>query len=86
MRREIALCRAFAKLEMPVVTSPPADRPTWEAVVDLARAIRTIRCAIDVAPSADDTRAMRRRLLEDPTEPTAWIADGLRECARRELR
>jgi hypothetical protein len=63
----------------------PSDRPTWEALVAVARAIRSIRCAIDVAPTSEDTGAMRARLLEDPTAPTSWISSGLLACARRGL-
>ncbi len=113
MRREIALYREFAKVDLPVRVPKmldadaeggfivleriegeplstrrhvvPQDRPTWEALAVAARAIRSIRCAVDVAPTADDVRAMRRRLLEDPTSPTGWISDGLLECARRGL-
>ena len=61
----------------------PSDRATWNEVVDVARAIRTMHVKVDVKPDADDVRAMRSRLLEDPTSP--WIADGLVECARRKL-
>ncbi len=113
MRREIALYRELAKLDMPVRAPEmldadadggfiileridgeplatrrhvvPKDRPTWEALAEIARAIRSIRCAIDVAPTAEDVRAMRRRLLEDPSSPTGWITEGLHECARRSL-
>ncbi len=63
----------------------PKDRPTWDALIATARAIRSITCTVDVAPTADDTRAMRARLLEDPTAPTEWISSGLLECAKRGL-
>jgi hypothetical protein len=61
----------------------PTDRATWNEVIDIARAIRTMHRAIRVKPSKEDITAMRSRLLEDPTSP--WIADGLIECARRKL-
>ncbi|HEY2368513.1 MAG TPA: aminoglycoside phosphotransferase family protein [Polyangiaceae bacterium] len=61
----------------------PTDRATWNDVIDVARAIRTMRVKVAVKPDAEDVRAMRSRLLEDPTSP--WIADGLIECARRKL-
>ena len=61
----------------------PTDRATWNEVIDIARAIRTMRAKVTVKPAKEDVRAMRSRLLEDPTSP--WIADGLVECARRKL-
>jgi aminoglycoside phosphotransferase (APT) family kinase protein len=61
----------------------PDDRATWDELVDVARAIRAMRATITVKPDAEDVRAMRSRLLEDPTSP--WIAEGLVECARRKL-
>jgi tRNA A-37 threonylcarbamoyl transferase component Bud32 len=61
----------------------PTDRATWSEIVDVARAIRTMRFSIVVKPDADDVAAMRARLLEDPTSP--WIAEGMIECARRKL-
>jgi aminoglycoside phosphotransferase (APT) family kinase protein len=61
----------------------PSDRATWNEIVATARAIRTMRAKVDVAPDAADVRAMRSRLLEDPTSP--WIEIGLMECARRKL-
>jgi hypothetical protein len=113
MRREIAIYRAFAKLELPVRVprmldadaeqgfiileriegkplAPrrhvvPKDRPTWEALIAIARAIRSIACTIDIEPTSDDRKAMRARLLEDPTAPTEWIASGLVACAARGL-
>ena len=63
----------------------PTDRPTWNAVIATARAIRSIGCSVDVAPTRADHDAMRARLFEDPTAPVAWITDGLRACARRGL-
>jgi hypothetical protein len=113
MRREIAIHRAFAELELPVRVPRmldaseergfivferidgeplaqrrhvvPKDRATWEALVALSRAIRTITCAVDVKPSRADVDAMRARLLEDPTSPTGWISSGLVACAKRGL-
>jgi aminoglycoside phosphotransferase (APT) family kinase protein len=61
----------------------PTDRATWNEIVDVARAIRTMRASVTVKPTKEDVRAMRSRLLEDPT--SSWIADGLIECARRKL-
>jgi hypothetical protein len=63
----------------------PKDRQTWEALISTARAVRSIACHVDVKPTPADTRAMRERLLEDPTSPTGWISSGLLECARRGL-
>ncbi len=63
----------------------PEDRPTWQTLIAIARAIRTITCRVTVAPTREDTRAMRARLLEDPTAPTEWVASGLVECAKRGL-
>jgi len=113
MRREIAIYRAFSKLDLPVRVPRmlhadaergvivleridgqplahrrhvvPKDRPTWEALIAIARATRSIRCTVNVKPTAADTRAMRARLLEDPTAPTEWISSGILECARRGL-
>lgn len=103
LKREIAIHRAFAKIDLPVRVPKmldagedfivfekiddgeplaeqrhrvPQDRATWEEVIAIARAIRTIDVSIDVQPSPDDRAAMRARLLEDPTSP--WIANGLR--------
>ena len=61
----------------------PTDRATWNEIIDVARAIRTMNAKVAVKPDADDVRAMRKRLLEDPTSP--WIAEGLALCARRKL-
>src|SRR5262249_25627226 len=59
----------------------PKDDRTWQAIVDLERSIRSMHCDIHIAPSETDRKAMRDRLLEDPSGP--WIAEGLRECAKR---
>jgi hypothetical protein len=56
-----------------------------EALIAASRALRTIGCKIDIAPTAADTRAMRARLLEDPTAPTEWIQCGLIACVARGL-
>lgn len=113
MRREIAIYRAFSKIDLPVRVPKmlaadaargfivleridgeplarlrhvvPKDRATWESLIATARAIRSIACKVDVAPTAADTRAMRTRLLEDPTAPTKWISSGLAACAKRGL-
>ena len=111
MQREIALYRAFAKLDSPVRVPRmldanaergfiileriegkplasrrhviPDDRATWKSLVAIAREIPSLEVEVDVAPTNDDTLAMRKRLLEDPTSP--WIAIGLLECAKRGL-
>jgi tRNA A-37 threonylcarbamoyl transferase component Bud32 len=113
MRREIAVYRAFAGLDLPVrvprmldadlakgvivmerIDGPPVasrrhavpqDRPTWEAMIAIARAIRGIVCSVDVEPTQADRVAMRTRLLEDPTAPLEWISSGLMACAGKGL-
>jgi aminoglycoside/choline kinase family phosphotransferase len=79
----IVLERIEGKPLAPSRHKAPTDRATWNEIVDVARAIRTMRFSSTVKPDADDVTAMRKRLLEDPT--SNWIADGLIECARREL-
>ncbi len=79
----IVLERIEGKPLAPARHEVPSDRATWDELVAIARAIRTMRAKIDVKPNEEDVRAMRSRLLEDPTSP--WIADGLVECARRKL-
>lgn len=63
----------------------PQDRDVWEGMIAIALAIRSVAVTIDVAPTDEDRRAMRARLLEDPTAPTEWIASGLTLCASRGL-
>lgn len=79
----IVLERIEGKPLAPSRHKVPTDRATWNAVIDIARAIRKMNVKVVVKPSKEDVLAMRVRLLEDPTSP--WIADGLMECARRKL-
>jgi len=79
----IVLERIEGKPLAPSRHKAPTDRATWNEIAVVARAIRTMRAKIDVEPSDEDVRAMRKRLLEDPTSP--WIAEGLVECSRRGL-
>lgn len=79
----IVLERIEGKPLAPSRHKVPTDRATWNEVVDVARAIRTMRANVDVKPDAEDVHAMRSRLLEDPT--SSWISEGLTACARRKL-
>lgn len=79
----IILERIEGKPLAPRRHSVPKDRATWEAVIAIARKIRSMSCTIDVAPTVEDRQAMRARLLEDPT--SEWISNGLVDCGARGL-
>jgi hypothetical protein len=62
---------------------------TWAALLEAHRAIagwaRGLALSPEVAPDRATVRAMRERLLEDPSAPLAWVIDGLERCASRGL-
>jgi hypothetical protein len=60
------------------------DGRSLDALSQICSAIgawrRGLAIASGVAPSAADVRVMRRRLLEDPSAPLAWVSEGVQRC------